>query len=140
MALPSAPPFPTGEVEAAMFEFVDRYDRAYETAAAQVSLTAAQACLLGRLDERRGMSTLARELGCDASNITHSVNRLQALGLVRREPDPEDGRGRLLARTPAGEDVMTRFDRAFAFAREARERLSPAERALLADLLRKATV
>lgn len=100
MALPNGPVTPSSEAEAALFDLVDVYDRAYETAAAELSLSPAQACVLGRLDERRGMGALAEELGCDASNITQIVVRLEALGLVTREPNPRDRRARLVARTP----------------------------------------
>lgn len=138
MALPNAPVSAPTDAEKAMFEFVDIYDRAYESAAAEVSLSAAQACVLGRLTERRGMTALARDLGCDASNITHIVDRLQRLDYVTREADPDDGRARLLARTEKGDEVTARFEDAFVFARHAAARLSPAEQDQLATLLRKA--
>lgn len=124
--------------EAALFDLVDVYDRAYEAAAAELSLSAAQACVLGRLDESRGMGALAEELGCDASNITQIVARLEALGLVTREPSPHDRRVRLVARTPRGDDVKDRFEEAFAFARTAVGRLSPGEQDELTRLVRKA--
>ncbi|MFB8191148.1 MarR family winged helix-turn-helix transcriptional regulator [Microbacterium sp. NPDC055988] len=138
MALPNAPVSVPTDAEKAMFEFVDVYDRAYESAAAEVSLSAAQACVLGRLDERRGMTALARDLGCDASNITRIVDRLQRLDYVVREPDPDDGRARLLTRTAKGDEVTARFEDAFVFARDAAERLSTEEQEQLAALLRKA--
>ncbi|MDP3894651.1 MarR family winged helix-turn-helix transcriptional regulator [Nocardioides sp.] len=138
MALPSGPTATSSEAEAVLFELVDHYDRAYEAAAAQLSLTAAQACLLGRLDERHGMGALAEELGCDASNVTQIVARLEALDLVKREPDPGDRRARLVARTPGGDELNRRFEEAFTFARSAMGRLSVAEQERLASLLRKA--
>ncbi|WP_350349040.1 MarR family transcriptional regulator [Agromyces sp. G08B096] len=121
-----------------LYEFVDSYDRAYEAAAASQQLSVAQVCVLIRLDERRGMSGLAKELGCDASNITQIVARLEARGLVVREPDPADGRARLIARTPDGDAASAQFDAAFAFAREAQSRLTADEQDHLAVLLRKA--
>lgn len=138
MALPNGPVTASSEAEAVLFDLVDAYDRAYEAAAAELSLSSAQACVLGRLDERRGMGALAEELGCDASNITQIVARLEALGLVIREPDPRDRRGRLVARTPEGDEVNHRFATAFAFARAAIGRLSSDEQDQLAALLRKA--
>lgn len=138
MALPSGPTTTTSEAEAALFDLVDAYDRAYERAAAAVALSAAQACVLGRLTERRGMGTLAEELGCDASNITQIIGRLEALGLVRREPNPDDRRARLVARTPSGDERNRRFEEAFAFARTAMDRLSAEEQEQLTTLLRKA--
>ena len=138
MALPSGPTATSSEAEAALFDLVDEYDRAFETAAAQLSLSAAQACVLGRLGERRGMGALADELGCDASNITQIVARLEALGLVMREPNPDDRRSRLVARTRQGDELNRRFEEAFTFARTAVGHLSPDERNQLTTLLRKA--
>jgi DNA-binding MarR family transcriptional regulator len=138
MAVSPGPVSPTTEAEAALFDLVDTYDRAYEAAAASQSLTAAQACVLGRLSERRGMGALAQELGCDASNVTQLVARLEGRGLVTREPDPADGRGRVIARTRAGDELNARFEDAFEFARRAVRRLSKDEQAQLTSLLRKA--
>src|SRR3990170_2226741 len=105
MAVPSGPVAPSTEAESALFDLVDSYDRAYETAATSQSLSGAQACVLGRLTEPRGMGSLAEELGCDASNITQIVARLETRGLVTREPDPADGRGRVITRTAAGDEL-----------------------------------
>jgi DNA-binding MarR family transcriptional regulator len=138
MALPNRPVSTSSEAEAVLFDLVDVYDRAYQAAAAELSLSAAQACVLGRLDERRGMGALAEELGCDASNITQIVARLEALGLVARQPDPRDRRARLVARTPRGDEINRRFAAAFTFARTAVGRLSPDEQDQLTALLRKA--
>ncbi|MEO3795953.1 MarR family transcriptional regulator [Nonomuraea sp. B10E15] len=138
MALPNGPVATSSKAEAVLFDLVDIYDRAYEAAAAEVSLSSAQACVLGRLDERRGMGALAEELGCDASNITQIVARLEALGLVTREPNPRDRRARLVARTPRGDETNQRFATAFTFARTAVGRLSPDEQDQLTALLRKA--
>jgi len=138
VALPNGPVAASSEAEAVLFDLVDVYDRAYEAAAAQLSLSPAQACVLGRLDERRGMGALAEELGCDASNITQIVARLEALGLVTREPNPQDRRARLVTRTPRGDEIIHRFASAFTFARTAVGRLSPDEQDQLTALLRKA--
>jgi DNA-binding MarR family transcriptional regulator len=128
---------PTTEAEGLLFDLVGLYDDAYEAAAATVSLSSAQACLLDRLDESRGMGALAAELYCDASNVTQIVARLEARGLVTREPDPSDGRARVITRTPEGDAVNARFEAAFAFAREALSRLSAREQQQLTVLLRK---
>lgn len=121
-----------------MFDFVDAYDRAYETAADEHGLSVAQACVLGRLTSRRGMGELAVELGCDASNITQIVNRLEARQLVERQQSPEDGRSRQIVRTEQGESVYAAFERTFEFARSAAARLTPTEQEELSLLLRKA--
>lgn len=138
MAVPSGPVSPRTEAESALFDFVDTYDRAYETAAASLSLSVAQACVLGRLESAYGMGALAQELGCDASNITQIIARLEARGLVTRDPDPDDRRGRVISRTPQGDDVNARFEEAFEFARRAVHRLTRKEQDQLTALLRKA--
>jgi DNA-binding MarR family transcriptional regulator len=48
------------------------------------------------------LSQLAERLSCVKSNITQLVDRLDADGLVRRQPDPKDRRTRLAVLTPAG--------------------------------------
>lgn len=73
--------------------------------------------------------------------MTNRIDRLEALGLVRRDPDPKDRRGVLISLTPEGlrlvdEAITVRLD-------EARERLgvySDGEAELLAGLLRKLLV
>jgi DNA-binding MarR family transcriptional regulator len=52
--------------------------------------------VLARLSNRPGrtlrMSSLADLANASLSRLSHLVKRLEARGLVRREPDPEDGR------------------------------------------------
>lgn len=138
MAVPSGPVAASTDAERAMFEFVDAYDRAYETAAEAHGMSVAQACVLGRVDRVRGMRELADELGCDASNITQIVTRLEARQLVERHAHPDDRRSRQLARTPAGDELNAAFERTFEFARAATSNLDLDEQAQLAGLLRKA--
>ncbi|GGR14493.1 MarR family winged helix-turn-helix transcriptional regulator [Agromyces mediolanus] len=138
MALPLRIATETTEAEGVLLDLVNAYEQAFERAAASVQLSAAQACVLGRLSEHRSMGGLAAELGCDASNITQIVGRLDGMGLTSREASPTDKRVRMVARTAAGEQLTERFDRAFGFAREALGRLSPDEQAQLTSLLRKA--
>lgn len=64
--------------------------------------------------------------------------RLETRGLVTREPDPADRRGRVITRTLAGEDLNERFEGAFDFGRDAVQRLSHSEQDQLTALLRKA--
>lgn len=49
------------------------------------------------------LSELATTEGIAPPSITRSLNRLQEQGLVRREPDPKDGRVVRASLTPAGE-------------------------------------
>jgi DNA-binding MarR family transcriptional regulator len=138
MAVPSGPVAASTEAELAMFDFVDAYDRAYDAAAAKHGLSAAQACVLGRLVSPRRMSELADELGCDASNITQIIARLETRDLVRRHTDPNDRRSRQIIRTPDGGAVYAEFEESFEFARSAISNLSARDQDQLATLLRKA--
>ncbi|NMN95498.1 MarR family winged helix-turn-helix transcriptional regulator [Antrihabitans stalactiti] len=138
MAVPSGPVSASSDAERAMFDFVDAYDRAYEIAAEQHGMSVAQACVLGRISSPRGMRELADELGCDASNITQIVTRLEARDLVERHANPADRRSRQLTRTPAGDSLNSAFEKTFEFARAAAANLSLDEQAQLAELLRKA--
>jgi DNA-binding MarR family transcriptional regulator len=55
------------------------------------------------------MRELARRLNCDPSNITLLGDQLEAVGLVRRQPDPTDGRRRVLVLTDKGLALWTRL-------------------------------
>lgn len=64
---------------------VARYYEEYEQAAAQHSLTGAQARVLGLLSlDPLPMRRIAQKLKCEPSNITGIVDRLEARGLVER--------------------------------------------------------
>ncbi|MEV4132125.1 MarR family transcriptional regulator [Dactylosporangium sp. NPDC049742] len=138
MAVPSGPVTASTDAERAMFQFVDAYDRAYETAATKHGLSVAQACVLGRLADPRGMRELADELGCDASNVTQIIARLEGRALVQRRTHPSDRRSRQIVRTPDGDALYADFEESFAFARAAIANLSPEEQDRLTALLRKA--
>jgi len=50
----------------------------------------------------QNVSTLAHRLGLDGSTVTRQVSAMQRDGLIVREADPRDGRGTVIAPTPAG--------------------------------------
>ena len=54
------------------------------------------------LDQRR----LAARIGFDTSTIGSVIDRLEARGLVRRTPNPNDRRARLLTLTLEGQQVL----------------------------------
>lgn len=56
------------------------------------------------------MSSLAGASGLPASSVTSIVDRLVKLGLVERRHSEVDRRSVLANITPAGDDLMTRFD------------------------------
>jgi DNA-binding MarR family transcriptional regulator len=55
----------------------------------------------------RSMRSLADEWGCDASNATWIVDRLERLGLAERRPDPRDRRVKLVVLTEQGARTKT---------------------------------
>ena len=54
---------------------------------------------------RLPMNELAALLACDNSNVTGLVDRLEARGLVTRQPSPEDRRVKHIVLTDAGRDA-----------------------------------
>ncbi|MFF4104127.1 MarR family winged helix-turn-helix transcriptional regulator [Streptomyces sp. NPDC001903] len=50
----------------------------------------------------RSAADLAPDVGVDRSGVTRRASRLEAAGLIRREPDPTDGRAHLLVLTERG--------------------------------------
>ena len=56
----------------------------------------------------QSLGQLAARLLCDKGNASGLVDRLQAIGLVDRRRDPEDGRRVKLALTPEGHTVLAR--------------------------------
>lgn len=70
----------------------------------EFDLTPAQAQLLVFLNPDRPlpMSELANRLGCDASNVTGLVDRLEERGLLERRADAEDRRVKMIAVTSSG--------------------------------------
>lgn len=117
---------------------VARYHEEYEEAAADHTLTGAQARLLSLLSlEPLPMRKLAQRLRCEPSNVTGIVDRLESRGLVERRPDPADRRVKLAAATEEGQRVARSLRDSLRFAREPLAGLSGSERQALRDLLRR---
>jgi DNA-binding MarR family transcriptional regulator len=74
-------------------------------------LTQPQAWALRILENAQPMRELASAMGCDASNVTGIVDRLEPLGLVRRRVDDRDRRVKLLEVTPEGRALRRRLER-----------------------------
>jgi DNA-binding MarR family transcriptional regulator len=128
----------TMEVVELIGTVVARYHEEYEDAAAEHTLTGAQARLLGLLSlEPLPMRRLAQKLRCEPSNVTGIVDRLESRGLVERRPDPGDRRVKLAAATAEGRRVAASLRDSLDFAREPLAGLSAAEREVLRDLLRR---
>lgn len=54
---------------------------------------------------RMPLSSAAGRLQVHPTSVTNTVDRLEAAGLVRREPHPTDGRATLVALTDAGREI-----------------------------------
>lgn len=79
-----------------------------------------------------------RSLMITSGGLTDRLRRLEALGMITREPDPEDGRSMLARLTTQGKQVVeSAFRQDMAIENEIVSVLSPGERARLAALLAK---
>ncbi|MBR7742025.1 MarR family transcriptional regulator [Phycicoccus sp. BSK3Z-2] len=131
-----ASPTPAVRAEQLLWDLVYAYDDAYERAALEVGLSAAQACVLEHLvDGPATMGRLADEMLCDASNITQLVARLEARTWVERGADPTDRRVKRVALTPAGRRARREVHRRFRLPADRIGRLDPAQQEQLAGLL-----
>jgi DNA-binding MarR family transcriptional regulator len=104
-----------------MFGLLETLTRAfrdiYAKALAPFDLNHAEWSALGRLRTsppgvRRSPTDLRRLLGQTSAGTTRVLDKLEQAGLVRREPDPEDGRGSYVVLTPKGRRVADRSFRA----------------------------
>lgn len=117
---------------------VARYHTEYELAAAEHSLTGAQARVLALLArEPAPMRQVARQLKCEPSNVTGIVDRLESRGLVERRADPANRRVKVAAATEEGRATAAQLRGGLDFAGEPLAELTLAERTLLRDLLRR---
>lgn len=119
----------------------DEEPEAYAAMRAVTSIMRAHQILLGQLDamlrpygitfsryealvllmhSHRGalpLSKIGERLQVHATSVTNVIDRLEGAGLVRREPNPEDGRGTLAVITPEGLDVARKATAEFNAAR-----------------------
>jgi len=89
---------------------------------------------------RRGslsMSRIGQRLMVHPTSVTNIVQRLVRQGLVERDANPADGRGRLATITPAGREVMEAATRDLVATGFSLDALTPAEHEQLFALLRK---
>ena len=126
----TTPPLPFDPIaEAARLWRGHGWDEAADGMAVVTSLMRAQAIVLGWVDDvlrplnltfaryellmllsftREGylpMNKTGARLQVHPTSVTNAANRLEAAGLVRRRPDPADGRGVLVEITDAGRAV-----------------------------------
>jgi DNA-binding MarR family transcriptional regulator len=106
-----------------------------------VGLSLPKLAALDRLMQTGGtlpLGQLADRLACVKSNVTQLVDRLEADGLVTREPDPNDRRSRLAVITDAGRQA---YEKGAGIRRDAERQLFGAltsdDAARLADIIEK---
>jgi DNA-binding MarR family transcriptional regulator len=131
---PTAQASELAEFATALYQLVETLRGEHEGAAASAGLTAPQATILTLLSEPTSMSQFAERMGCDASNITGIVDRLEAKHLVVRLVDKADRRVKRIARTPAGDQAVTRFHQELVHSSSLAKLTPKAKRGLLAAL------
>ncbi|MGW6914595.1 MarR family winged helix-turn-helix transcriptional regulator [Kitasatospora sp. NPDC054939] len=82
------------------------YFQDFAAAAARHGLSSSQAKALGAVQEPVPMRALAGRLGCDASNVTGIVDRLESLGLAHREAAAGDRRVKIVVITERGREIL----------------------------------
>jgi DNA-binding MarR family transcriptional regulator len=103
MPRPSTDPPDSAALAVELHDVVGKLRRRLREQADAGDLPPSQMSVLRRL-ERHGpatVSALARGAAMRPQSMGASVAALEAAGLVRREPDPQDGRQSLLSLTPA---------------------------------------
>ncbi|WP_239081176.1 MarR family winged helix-turn-helix transcriptional regulator [Streptomyces coelicoflavus] len=107
-------------------------------------LSTAASSTLARLSREgpQRLTELARAEGVSQPNMTQLVTRLERAGLARRTADASDGRGVLVAVTPAGLEVLARrrAERAVALRQLMEDMTGPERQATTTALLALARV
>ena len=84
------------------------------------------------------VKSLVADLGLPRSTMTAIVDRLEARGLIKRLPNPQDRRSVILEATPSGLEALLRYqDGMLDFARHLRAILGQEEQAQLIHLIQK---
>jgi DNA-binding MarR family transcriptional regulator len=83
------------------------------------------------------LSVVGERLQVHATSVTNVIDRLEGAGLVKRMPNPRDGRGTLAVITEAGRDVAHKATEAFNAARFGASSLDLAELDAMFGVLRR---
>jgi DNA-binding MarR family transcriptional regulator len=111
-----------------------------ESIAGQFDLTVQQLFALKHLagEVPLAMSELATSLGCDASNVTSIVDKLESRGIVTRRSDERDRRVKVLTMTAAGTALQERIESRMQLAPPAIDNLSLQDQHHLCRILERA--
>jgi DNA-binding MarR family transcriptional regulator len=107
--------------------------------ASEFELSPAQCHVLHLIEPEAAvpMGRIAEALACHASNVTGLIDRLEARGLVRRQPSTEDRRIKVLVLTPAGIRLRSTVLQRMTEPPESLGRLSTDEQRALVKMLRR---
>jgi DNA-binding MarR family transcriptional regulator len=83
------------------------------------------------------LSKIGERLQVHATSVTNVIDRLEAAGLVRREPNPRDGRGTLAVITAEGRDVAQKATDSLNAARFGLDALSVEDLSRMFSILRR---
>jgi MarR family transcriptional regulator, organic hydroperoxide resistance regulator len=133
---PKAEP-PAAEAWALLRTLLGQQRRRFLIAASELELHPAQAGALLQLAEPLPMHELADVLACDNSNVTGLVDRLEARGLVARQPSSDDRRVKHVVLTAAGRRLRDQLLERVGRPPHGFGRLSVAEHRQLRDILRR---
>ena len=111
------------------------YYRNFALVAAEHGLTFMQGKMLSLLRRPMSMRALAELLGCDASNVTLIVDRLEARRLVHRQVDRNDRRIKNVVVTDEGVEVIRLIRAEMMSNLTALEHLDAPQRRVFHDLL-----
>jgi DNA-binding MarR family transcriptional regulator len=130
---------PHAEIVDLVWQLVGEMHEHFHARIAALGLSPPQAMALRGLDPDHpvAMRELACRLRCDASNITGIVDRLEAKGLVERQPGVRDRRVKTLVFTAKGRAVRRRLEAALLDESPPVARLSASEQRELRALLRR---
>lgn len=106
---PGAPDPTVEEAVSRLFWLVERLRDRFDEVAAEFGLTPTQALAMRDLDKPATMSQLAEQLGCEPSNVTAFIGRLEQRKLVERTAGSTDRRVRHVSLTPRGRRLRARF-------------------------------
>ena len=84
----------------------------YDRELAQFGITANQSYVLAILEAKDGLSLgeFAQRAKCGKAAAVTMVDRLEAIGLVRREPDPDDARLNRIVVTDKTRELFPKVD------------------------------
>lgn len=123
------------EVVELLFTYVNRLQTHFESVAASHDLTPIQAKVILSLGQPEPLGCLAQELGCDPSNVTSLVDRLEERGLLTRAGAREDRRVKVLEATEKGRHLREALSNSLFGHVPGMESLSPEQMASLRGAL-----